>query len=185
MRHRGHLRLAITAHIVALCVTLSLEACDSPTSARTPLTPLIQTNQTSYMLSWDGQSLTTTIGYVFTNRTGGTVYLPNCQGEFDVELERAGSASWNVAWAPVIPACLSPPIVIKAGATVADTLLVTGGLPGSNVGPQFDRADPSGTYRLVWTQALSSYDPSTGFGRIEPGEDRVSNSFELTAPGGS
>lgn len=185
MGQQGHPRLAGTAHILALCVASSLVACDSTTSVPTPLTPLIQTDRASYTLSWNAPLLMTRIAYVFTNRTGHTVYLPNCRGEFGVELERGDGAPWKVAWAPVLLMCLSAPIVIEARATFAGILLVAGGLPGSNVGPQFYRADPSGRYRLVWTQVLSSYDPSTVSGKMVPEEDRVSNSFELTVSGGS
>jgi hypothetical protein len=59
---------------------------------------------------------------------------------------------------------------------------VWGAKPGGNAGPRFDVADPSGTYRMVWTSALSSFQDHLPFGPQIPAEFRISNSFELLLP---
>ncbi|NIP56889.1 MAG: hypothetical protein GWM92_02060, partial [Gemmatimonadetes bacterium] len=80
----------------------------------------------------------------------------------------------------VVPACLSAPIVIEEGEVFEDRLRIAGGAFGSNVRPQFDRRDPSGTYRIVWTDAYSSFDPDgPEFGELLPLVARTSNPFEL------
>ena len=57
-----------------------------------------------------------------------------------------------------------------------------GGLPDCNCLPQFDVADPAGTYRVVWDAALSSFDADgPPFGHPLPLAERVSNAFQLTS----
>lgn len=124
--------------------------------------------------------MSTEIPYVYENRSGGPVYLVNCAGSFDHHLERRTDEGWKRAWTPILKACLSAPIVVTAGATFQDTIRVYAAAFGSRAGPQFDVADPSGTYRIVWTGAVSSYDRNAWpFGPPLPLEQRVSNRFTL------
>ena len=45
----------------------------------------------------------------------------------------------------------------------------------------FDADDPSGTYRIVWSGALSSYDENGApFGDVIPLKARISNRFALS-----
>jgi hypothetical protein len=127
----------------------------------------------------DADGLATEIPYVFHNRTGAPVFLVNCNGAFALTLERLEGDQWKVAWGPFLPLCLSPPIVIEAGARFADTLHVWGSPPNQNSAPSFDVADPSGTYRLVWNAALSSFQDRLPFGEPIPLSYRVSNLFTL------
>jgi hypothetical protein len=165
--------------IALLVALMSLNGCDSPTAVQTPL---LQTDAPSYTLVRSANGFETEIRYVFTNRTGGAVYLVNCQGSYGLLLERYDGEKWKPAWSPVIPACLSLPIVIARGETFAASLRVWGARPGQSAHPQFDRADPSGTYRIVWTDALSSYQDHLPFGAEIPLESRMSNSFKLVLP---
>ena len=119
------------------------------------------------------------IPYVFTNRTGGPVYLVNCRGAFALHLEREDDGAWRTAWVPVLQLCLSLPIVIETNTTFVDTLEVWGAPAGSNTYPQFDADDPSGTYRIVWDNALSSFQDSYPFGPQIPLDARISNPFTL------
>jgi hypothetical protein len=69
--------------------------------------------------------------------------------------------------------------VIETGATFEQTLQVGVGTYGSNYYPQFDRPELSGTFRLVWSDALSSFQDRLPFGEPIGLEHRVSNSFHL------
>ncbi len=124
---------------------------------------------------WEG-----TIGYTWENRTGGDVFLVNCNGGFALHLERWNGSGWTPAWGPALPDCLSAPIVIAGGERRSFTLQVLGADPGSNWAPAFDRKDPAGWYRLVWTAALSSFDGSTyPFGEAIDAEHRTSSPFRI------
>jgi len=127
----------------------------------------IQTDSLHYQLVFDGVGYHVRIPYVFTNQTGGTVYIENCRGAFYLHLERKGSDEGHAAWAAAIPKCLSGPIVIDKDMSFTDTLDVWGAPPGGNWYPQFDRTDPSGTYRIVWD------------GTSIPRSARLSNWFAL------
>ena len=142
----------------------------------------IQTDSLHYQLAFDGIGYHVKIPYIFTNRTGGTVYIVNCDGFFDLHLEHDDDtrSPAHSAWAPVLDECLSAPIVIENDATFTDTLDLWGAAPGQNVDPEFDRADPSGIYRIVWDDALSSYQDQLPFGSPIARDARISNRFTLT-----
>jgi hypothetical protein len=141
---------------------------------------LIQTESLEYQFQPDWIGLRVEIPYVFTNRTGRRVYLVNCNGAFALHLERENEGAWRSAWGPALEDCLSPPIVIRRNATFADTLRVWGAPPGSNTRPQFDVNDPSGTYRIVWDHALSSFQADRyPFGPQIPLDARISNRFTI------
>ncbi len=167
--------------VIAATSLLIAQACESPTSVTSPL---IETGQRSYTLIPSNDGLATAIDYVFTNRTGGAVYIPNCNGAFPITLERKDGGEWREVWAPVLFACLSPPIVVEPGASFSDTLQVWGALPGASTPMQFDREDPSGVYRMVWKDVVSSYDRDQyPFGTEIAKEYRVSNAFDLVVSG--
>jgi hypothetical protein len=167
---------------VLAAVSAALLGCDSPTAVQRDSEAPIQTELRQYELSFDSLGFFhLAIPYAFTNQTGGPVYIPNCLGSFLLHLEREVDGEWRTALSPLIPMCLSAPIVIADGARFVDTLEVVGGLPGSRYGDQFDVADPTGTYRLVWDDALSSYQESQRpHGPELPIDARVSNRFTLT-----
>ena len=158
----------------ALC---GLSSCTDPT---VPTGAPLLTDATVYTLDFDGRGYAGAIPYSFTNTTGGKVFIVNCHGSFALHLERRQGDDWRMAWGPVLPLCLSAPIVIRAGEVFRDTVQVWGAPPGADFHPQFDVAEPSGTYRLVWSAALSSYDPEERhFGDPIAEEFRISNSFHL------
>lgn len=143
----------------------------------------IGTESDHYELRREDDWLRADISYKFTNRTGGPVYLVNCNRGFVLQLERLTDSGWQRAWSPAQNDCLSPPIVIDPGSTFDHTLKVVAGLPGTNMHPQFDVEDPSGIYRIVWIDALSSFDAEKRpFGSQIPLEERISNPFRLGTP---
>jgi hypothetical protein len=156
--------------------------CDTSTALTRDPDPPIQTEALVYELRQDALGLGTEISYVFENRTGAPVYVVNCNGAFALRLERWSAGEWAPSWGPFLNQCLSPPIVINAGATLADALHVWGATPGSNTYPQFETSDPSGVYRIVWLAALSSFQNRLPFGPEIPLEFRVSNEFRLELP---
>ena len=157
--------------------------CKSPTPAEVEDTALV-TDGTSFQIEMEGGGrhiwYRGQIPYSFTNRTGSKVYLPNCNGGFDVRLEMQKAGEWVHIWSPVLPDCLSSPIVIEPGEVYEMTLNVTGCLEGS-CGPRLVLPPSASTpIRIVWTDALSSYDEgSFPFGEPIPLEERISNRFTL------
>lgn len=140
----------------------------------------IRTDATEYALEPESGGLGTEIAYTFTNVTGADVYVVNCNGAFALHLERQVGDEWEVAWVPAIPQCLSQPIVIEPGERSEHTLHVWAALPGEEIYPQWDTPDLDGVYRIVWTDALTSFDGSDyPFGEDIPLEARVSNGFRL------
>lgn len=175
--------MAITSRALRtiLGLILALAACDTFTEPGDEFGPVIQTDSLEYHLipRWGG--LRVDIPYTFENRTGRRVFLVNCNSTFNILLQREQDGEWKNAWSPLLPSCLSPPIVIEANATFADILRVWGAPPDStNWGPNFDVADPSGVYRIVWGTGLWSFQSDTlPFGPQIPLKWRVSNRFTL------
>lgn len=164
-------------------ITLSLAACSSPSAPRPPTdsnNPAIVTDSSAYTLTYEGGGLGVKIDYVFTNRTGGPVYIDNCDGASSQVLQRWNGSAWVTVWYPVLLECQSAPIVVNAGASLSTRVPVWGALPGSHTIPQWSLANPIGWYRILWEDALSSYDPNAvPPGAAVPLEQRTSNSFQL------
>jgi hypothetical protein len=138
--------------------------------------PALQTDGTTFRIYTDDRGRQRVdIPYSFANRTGGPVYLVNCNGEFSVGLSRLVDDEWRSAWAYARQMCLSPPIVIEPGAVYRDTLRVVNA-PEAAL-PRFDAV--SGRYRFRWNDALSSYQDRLPFGEPLPLELRTSNEFEV------
>ena len=158
---------------------LAAAACGSATDLPRDVEPLLQTESLEYELSSGSVGLRTEIPYSFENRTGDAVYLVNCNGDFALVLQRLEGDQWVTAWGPVLNDCLSPPIVIAEGEVWADTVHVWGAMAGTNSFPQFDVAEPAGIYRILWIDALSSFQDHLPFGPQIPEEYRISNRFFL------
>jgi hypothetical protein len=120
------------------------------------------------------------IGLSYTNPTGRSIYLPTCRGVNPPILEKKESQGWVVAFSPVVPACLGPPIVIQPGRSFEYTYNVQAYLPGSRSWPQFQTEVP-GRYRVVWQayQTWSGNSPEPGLGVELPRSASISNEFEL------
>lgn len=159
-------------------------ACGAVTAAEEHGDASLRTDANVYQLQRDSRgNLTVEIPFTYHNTTGKTVYLVNCNGAVPPSLEKWQDGEWVAGWNPVVLLCLSPPIQVPPNGVYEDTLRVLAAPYGSNAGPQFEVADPDGTYRLVWHVALHDYDlDDPPAGTPLPLENRLSNSFDLRAP---
>jgi hypothetical protein len=165
--------------IACLALVLGLAACEGGLFAPESSEPPIRTGSEEYLLETTSIGWQTEISFVYANRSDGPYYLSNCGGSYFYVLEKLVEGRWVVSWGPILPLCRSPVIRIDAGATLADTVGVFGGFPGSNFQPQFQMADPQGIYRIV-VEALGSYDEDARpVGQRIRREQRVSNEFRL------
>jgi hypothetical protein len=146
---------------------------------RDPSAP-IQTDTTTYALVRDSLGWEARMALRFTNTSPDTLYAVNCNGALTLAVERQSGAGWDLFWAPLTNACLSPPLVIPPGGSYQTPWSIWGAPPGTNVGPQFADMIFDDTYRLVWWNLLAHYDT----GRRELGDSvsleyRRSNEFLL------
>ena len=170
----------------ALWTTVVLAACASPpapTVARDE-NALFQTDSLRYTLrEVVGFGYETRITAHFTNLTGATAYFVNCNGTTMLHLEKLAGEQWTRAWSPVVPLCLSPPITVASGRSYEFRIPLFAAKPDANAEPKFTVPDIPGVYRIVWSDALSSYDENKQpFGTPLSLEQRVSNSFTLSLP---
>ena len=141
----------------------------------------LATSRDAYTLRRTDIGYETEIPFRFRNTASRTVYVVNCNRIVPPLLEKRVDGAWVVAWGAVVPQCLSEPIVIAPGEVYRDTLEVFAGYPESNNHPRFEVDEPAGTYRLVWTQVLWSFDPNEyPFGPEVPRELRTSNEITLS-----
>lgn len=128
------------------------------------------------MLESSGERLRAEISSIYTNATGETVHIVNCEGAFGVSLEKRVGGKWVRAWSNVVPLCLSSPIVVEPGRTHEHTLRVSAGRSSSNLHPRFEVEEVAGTYRMVWSGPVH---PDGEGGAKLPAEKRISNAFVL------
>jgi hypothetical protein len=179
-RHLSSLRAFLGMLALA---ALPLAACRTPLDVDTSEDQLLRTSADAYTLSRIEGAWELRIPYRYDNRTGGSVYLVNCNGYVPPSLERKTGSSWEGGWGAVEADCLSPAVVIPDGQSYSDTLTVFAGDYGSRTYPQFSGGHIDGVYRLRWDRALSSFDAyRSGFGSKVPLEYRVSNEFVLRTP---
>lgn len=177
---RGRARPAPELVGIACVVLAAVAACGEPAPPGRDGDALMQTSALRYELERDELGYRVTIPWVFHNETGDTVWVPNCDGDVRPLLQVERNGAWFDAWTPFADDCVSPPLVIEPGDSVADTLRVFGGPAGSNLVPAFAFEDVDGVYRLLWHRALSAWDGET----VDPAAAlrtarRVSNRFLL------
>jgi hypothetical protein len=120
------------------------------------------------------------IPFSYTNTTGETVYVVNCNEFVPPMLEKQEGDMWVPAWGAAVPDCLDPPIVIQPGETYGDTLSIFSAHADRNMVPIFEVEDVEGIYRLVWPDVVYNYDMNRpGFGDPLPVQARISNRFVL------
>ena len=174
-------------------LSLSVSACRDPAAPYDPTKPieviapptrdvgaLFQTDSLSYTLTDLGDGYAGILGVRFTNLSGRTVYFVNCLGGTSLQLEKLDGNQWRVAWNPVLLKCLSPPITVSPGGTHDSQIFVFGAHPNTNTFPVFFVSYIPGIYRVVWNDALSTYQDQPPFGAQLPFEQRLSNRFALT-----
>jgi hypothetical protein len=154
-----------------------------PTTVAAPprdITALFQTDSLSYTLNDNLWGWDLPIDVQFTNTTATTVYFVNCNDQTALHLERSVDGQWRPVWSPILPLCLGPPITVAPSEVRSLRVWVNAGYPDNNVAPKFAGSDIAGVYRIVWHQALSTYDAKrTPFGDTLAFEYRVSNRFAL------
>jgi hypothetical protein len=124
---------------------------------------------------WKGE-----LPFTFSNGTGRTVSLVNCNRAYSLWLEKQVADDWVLAWQPVFPMCLSPAIRIAPDGAREDVARISAGHRGSNVYPQFEVTEIDGTYRLVIGGAFWNYNhDGPPWGEPLPLEHRISAPFEI------
>ena len=124
------------------------------------------------------------IPYSFTNRTGSSVYVrTDCLGSIHRGLEMHEDGEWESIMGQVLVACEGAPIVIEPDEVYRTTLKVAACKVGS-CAPKIRLSPNASTpYRIVWYEALFSYDyDEYPPGELIPLEERVSNRFTLRFP---
>jgi hypothetical protein len=129
----------------------------------------------------DGEHLMAMVRYTYTNRTGGRVYLVNCNGNVAPSLQLERDTGWANWWGPATNACLSPPVIIEPGAVYRDSAMIAIASFDSTRNSEIFTATGPITVRFIWHQALSSYDADLqSFGTHVPLEQRVSHPIRLS-----
>ena len=118
----------------------------------------IRTDAERYILRPGPYGSEATLIATFTAPADTTVHLLHCNGAISWGLQRLAGGRWTDAWGAETNGCLSPPIVVPAGAAHTETLTVVSreGLPTLGT---VQHAVPPGTYRVAWYQVLTSFDP--------------------------
>lgn len=180
-----------------LTIVVVMAGCGDATTAATerspeapfvPMVPLVtrdtaalfQTDSLAYALRDGGNWYQSTVGVTLTNRTRGPIYIVNCAGGTGLQLEQRVGDQWQRVWSPLLPLCLSPPIVVPVDSIYRTRVEIIGAPQGAKALPQFATVQLSGEYRIVWTGVVSSYQDRNPFGAPLPLDARVSNRFTLT-----
>jgi hypothetical protein len=140
----------------------------------------IRTDSAIYHVRTTSNSHEVTIGVTFTNRSGGTAYIPTCRTTHPPVLQKWEGEQWVTVYSPAVLDCLGPPVVIEAGASHEYTYRVLASRR-PNTYPRFETQQIGGLYRLNW-HILGSWTPDgpePGIGVELPLEQRVSNTFTI------
>ncbi len=145
-------------------ILLVMAACtakpESGSPASAPPEPVvpIRTDRDRYVLRPQPFGHVATIVATFTAPRDTTVYILHCNGAISWGLQRLEGGQWTDAWAATTNGCLSPPFVVPGGDVRTDTL----GLVSRNDVPlsgSIQHHVEPGTYRVVWYNVLTSFDP--------------------------
>jgi hypothetical protein len=156
---------------------------EKPASVKTPaeVAP-VRTDRSSYALTNGPRGPEATIVATLRAPDDRAVYIVNCNGASSTTLQRKVGDNWVHAWAIAMNACLSPPIVVPPGGEHTARIYLHEHSGGVSY-PQRGRMIESGTYRVLWTGVLTSFDPNAqGFGPELPLEQRVSAPFTIEVP---
>ena len=154
-----------------------------PAPVNTPVVPAapIRTDRSSYVLTNGPQGPEATIVATLRAPADRTLYILNCNGASGLTLQRKKGEEWVYSWVIVMSACASPPIVVPAGGEHTGRIYLheRAGAVSDPVGGRL----VSGTYRMVWTGVLTSFDPNAGgYGPELPMEQRVSAPITIQVP---
>jgi len=176
------IRVALLLLLTVLGCTKRVETPRAKTPAphvktvSTPSAP-IRTDRSSYALTNGPKGPEATIVATLRAPADRTLYIMNCNGATGITLQRKVGEAWEWAWLITMSACVSPPIVVPSGGEHTAQIRLHEE-PGA-VMPR--RRIESGTYRVVWTGVLTSFDANAqGWGPELPLEERVSAPFTIT-----
>jgi hypothetical protein len=142
----------------------------------------VRTDRSSYRLTPGPSGPEATIVTTFQGPADRSVYLENCNGAIGVTLQRKVGQEWVYAWMVAMNACLSEPIEVPPGGEHSTSLYLHENAGGVSY-PPGARMIESGTYRMVWSGVITSYDLSRAqFGPELPLEERVSEPFTIEVP---
>jgi len=177
---------------IALALVMVLAACRPGTQTEgtspsvdppVPATALpyseapARTDRSAYVVD-DGVAGDATIVTTLRAPADQPLYIMNCNGASGVSLQRRVGEEWVYAWAVAMAACLSPPIVVPPGEEHTATIELRA--DAANVVHTLNGRLESGTYRVVWSGVLTSFDPDVrGFGPELAFEKRVSAPFRI------
>jgi hypothetical protein len=142
----------------------------------------VTTDRANYVMHEGPFGPETTIVSTFTAPADRDVYLLNCNGQFAVGLQRPVGDGWEHVWLPAMNACMSAPIVIRAGQTYRSTMTVDSGVDAAVSSRRSETKVGTGTYRVIWHGILGSYDRKVSPpGEHLPVEQRVSAPIHIEA----
>lgn len=170
--------------LIALAVVLAACEREQPQPPVQPERPAaavavkrapVETDRPRYAMQEGPFGPETTIVSTYTAPADRDVYLLNCNGGFAVGLQRPNGDQWEHVWAPGMSACMSPPIVIRAGESHQATIVVDSGADASVSSRMTETKIATGTYRVIWHGLLGSFEPNASPpGTDLPVEQRVS-----------
>jgi hypothetical protein len=127
----------------------------------------IATDRQRYVMEEGPFGPETTIVSTFTAPPNQDVYLVNCNGAWGMGLQRQTDDRREHVWSVEMNACMSAPIVVRAGESREGRFVVASGADAAVSSRQTDRKIESGTYRVVWHGVLGSFDANAN----PPGPD--------------
>ena len=110
----------------------------------------------------------------FTNRLSYPVYFTGCRPPVGGTIQMRRGAGWDTIYWPFHQLCLSKPVVVLPGDSLALPALMGACFPNNNCGPEF-YGPTKGTYRL---NHFIYADPDGQ--TLIPEAHRVSNAFEMS-----
>jgi hypothetical protein len=173
-------RAALIAFALVLGACRRDEApVQTPAPQERPAAPVhrmpVETDRPRYVMQEGPFGPETTIVSTYTAPADRDVYLVNCNGGFSVGLQRPAGDGWEHVWAPGMNACMSEPIVIRAGQSHQATITVDSGADAAVSSRESETKIGTGTYRVIWHGLLGSYTPNASPpGTDLPVEQRVS-----------
>jgi len=178
-----NLALRFVPLALLLCAACSGEPAEAP-EARGPEAQAdaqhFVVDSTAYTLEPDGAALRASIGYTFRNPLRETISVVNCNGHVVMDLQQREAGSWRTVLPGMTNACLSPPLEIAPGDSIAGRYEVWAALPGHPSLPTFATDRLEGEFRLIWHQPRLNYAGDIrNFGDTLSIADRTTGPFEL------
>lgn len=176
MRRLPTLLLLLAAAAPAACA-----AAHDPLApgAETSGAPFLTTDSAEYVLRQEGSMLVVHFQLSYTNPLRVPVAVPACHSPAPPLLQKLVDGEWVLAHAPVMAACITPPLVVPARATHRFQHFIHADEWERRRWPTNPDGSLDGTYRLYWFVGVGDRRADTGVGRPLADELVVSNTFTL------